>query len=179
MAHVEHILVRHALEGWWRQWVFDPADQLLDGGAWKKNLVVAKAGDLLSWFLKEGGLVGGPLGIQYYALGSGLASWDSAPVQPSPSDVKLQTEIAASRKVPSLTFLDANNNPTATKTDKIELQVTYGTTELNGTTWREFGVFAGDATTSVDTGYLLNHVIHGAFPKTSAITVTRKTRFQF
>jgi hypothetical protein len=136
--------------------------------------------------LKEGGASSPPFGAQYYAIGEGLASWDTSLPSADLTDTSLTAEITGSRKVPAnFTFLDTADDPTAAVTNKIQFDVTYDTTELNDTTWREFAVFGGNAEASpgdpldITKNYMINRVIHPAFPKTNQISVQRITRFTF
>ena len=189
-AHVEHVLSHTPLQGYWLHRVWDRSGSLVDPGKWKRNLIVSKVGSLLAWFMHGG--VGAPSGIQYYALGSGLTSWDAAPAYPAATDTQLETELvdggglATSRKVPTITYLDASLAVVAGPTNILNLSVIYDYNELNSNTppaqnvWREFGVFGGDASaTTPNSGYMINHVVTGAFTKTAQLKVQRTVRFTF
>jgi hypothetical protein len=180
------IISKDRPEGWWKTVVRDRQGRLLGATNWQKNLVVAKVGELMAWLLKEGGASSPPFGAQYYAIGEGLASWDTSLPSADLTDTALTAELTGSRKAPAnFTFLDASDAATSAVTGKIQFDVTYDTTELNTTTWREFAVFGGNAEASpsfpldVTKNYMINHVIHPAFPKTNQISVQRITRFTF
>ena len=190
-AHPTQILSRYPKEGWWKQEVWDRSGSLVDPGIWRKNLIVDKVSELLAWLFKEGG-PSGPSGIQYYALGSGLTSWDTTLPPPASDDVQLETEIvdgmgvAVSRRVPTIEYLDDDDLVTLTKTNRLKLTVIYDYDELNDpgppaqNLWREFGVFGGDADADTpDSGYMINHVTNGVFTKTALLKVRRTLNFQF
>ena len=113
-------------------------------------------------------------GIQYWAVGSGLDSWDNNPVSPLVTETKLTKEIG--RKAISssdLVFVDPitfEDSPTPTTCLKISS--TFYEEECNGT-WREFGIFGGNATTVKDSGYMIDKKHHSVLEKTGEMVVER------
>lgn len=188
-ANPEHVISRSRIQGFWRTRV-QTLDGVMHNDVWRKNLIVNKVSELFAYLLKSAGSVSGPFGIQYYALGAGLAGWDTTLPPPQATDTTLETELvdglgaAASRKVPTITYLDSSGVPTGTNTSRLRLTMVYDYSELNSASapalnkWREFGVYCGNASaTGADTGYLLNHVTHGLFTKTALLRVTREVEF--
>lgn len=102
----------------------------------------------------------GRKGIQYWAVGSGNPLDDVAtPAAPSVTDTKLYAEIA---RVPiTLTYVDNLGNPTVggATSRSIQVQATFGVNVANGNNI-EFGLYGGNATTTADSGLLLNRVTH-------------------
>ena len=138
------------------------------------NLVVNSFLNLVMCLLKQ---QNGYSGIQYWAVGSGASAWDSNPVNPELTATKLTAEIG---RVPisasEITFLDSNNNATTTPTNVIQISHTFGENDCNGT-WREFGIFGGNATATSNSGIMINKRHHQVITKTSEMSVERVMRF--
>lgn len=118
-------------------------------------------------------------GIKYWAVGQGLASWDSSLPEPSPSNTKLVNEIGRVEIVSSeIKYLDGSGNYTDSPTNKIEISHTFGENECNGT-WREFGIFGGNASTTKDSGIMIDKINHKILTKTDTIEVKRTLRITF
>ncbi len=148
---------------------------------WQRNLVVNTIGNLIAarFFGNTGGGDADDKPISYWAIGSGNPSWDTVPGIPSVTDTILVAEFARKLITPSeMTYLDAGDLPTVSNTNKLQIILTFGTSEANGT-WREFGIFGGNATAVLDTGLMINHKIHGSITKTVAIAIERTIRFTF
>jgi len=116
-------------------------------------------------------------GIQYWAVGSGNASWDSSMPTPDVNATQLTAELGR-LAIPAseITFLDSNYEETSTPTNIIQVKHTFGTTDCNGT-WREFGLFGGNATANANSGIMINKRHHAVLTKTSEMTVERTMRF--
>lgn len=144
-------------------------DELIDIKTGKKiysqshNLVVNKFYDLVGGLLKGQASFGG---ILYWAIGEGEGtSWDS--LTPAERDAKslvtlttLYNEIA--RVAVSISYLDAALSPTSTITNRLQITASFGAS-LSGYL-REFSLFGGDATVSLDSGYMVNHKAHVVIP---------------
>ena len=76
----------------------------------------------------------------------------------------------------AITFLDSNLEVTSTPTNMIQVVLTFEENDCNGT-WREFGIFGGNATASANTGILINKKHHSVLTKTSDMIVERHMRF--
>jgi len=119
--------------------------------------------------------------INYFAVGSGLVSWDTTPPTQPYTDTTLTMEyfrkaIAQS----SIIFIDPSTNiPTGgVPSSKIEIDVTLLTTEANGT-MREFGLFGGTATATLDSGEMVDWIVHSRIDKDSSMEIDRKVRIEF
>lgn len=138
------------------------------------NLVVSSFLNLVMCLLKR---QSGYSGIQYWAIGSGATSWDSNTPSPSLDATKLTAEIGRSVINPSdIKFLNNNYEEVSTPTPIIQISHTFGTDECNGT-WREFGIFGGNATASANSGIMINKRHHSVITKTTDMTIERIMRF--
>lgn len=138
------------------------------------NLVVNSFLRLVMCLLKR---QSGYIGIQYWAVGSGAASWDSDIPTPSISATSLTSELGRVAISPSeISFLDSNYNVVNTPTNIIQVTHVFGTSDCNGV-WREFGLFGGNATTSANSGIMINKRHHAILTKTEEMTVERTMRF--
>ena len=140
-----------------------------------QNLVVNSFLNLVMCLLKQHS---GYSGIQYWAIGSGSASWDSNMPNPNLTDVKLTAEIGRVAITPSeITFLDPTSlQGVTTPTNVIQITHTFGENDCNGT-WREFGIFGGNATATSNSGLMINKRHHAVITKTSDMSVERVMRF--
>lgn len=123
------------------------------------NLIVIGFSKLIAALLKN---EAGYVGLQYWAVGEGEgSSWDDLTLEEleaksTESLTQLYGEVA--RAVVSMEFLDASNLPTPLITDKLRIQATFGTS-VSGYL-REFGIFGGNATSTINTGLQIDHIAH-------------------
>ena len=134
------------------------------------NIVVDTTLKLIMGMLK-----GSLKGIQYWAVGKGLASWDNTPVQPLITEDRLTTELG---RKPILASSIVYVNPdtyevSSTPTNCLSIGCTFDETECNGE-WREFGIFGGNATADKDSGFMIDKKHHSVFTKTEDMVVDRK-----
>lgn len=119
-------------------------------------------------------------GIQYWAIGEGSASWDGKdkePPTPSITDNRLTKEIGRVPITPTeIVFLNSDYDVVSVPTNIIQITHLFGTSDCNGE-WREFGIFGGNATTSANSGIMVNKRHHKVINKTSDMTVERIMRF--
>ena len=141
------------------------------------NLVVDNCSRLIASLMKG---QSGFRGITHWAVGSGQSSWDNAnPPAPAVGDTKLFNEtFRKAVQASDITFLDANDNPTASVTNKLQVKVTFTEAEANGDL-REFGLFGGNATNTKDSGLMINRKTHGLIFKTSGMRLERIIRIVF
>lgn len=119
----------------------------------------------------------GYAGIQYWAIGSGNASWDSDPVDPAENATQLTNEIGRVAIASSeIKFVDAEYQESATPTNILQIEHSFGANDCNGT-WREFGLFGGNATTTANSGIMINKKHHAVLTKTADMTIDRTMRF--
>lgn len=116
-------------------------------------------------------------GLQYWAVGSGLSSWDSDIPEPQKDEVRLTNEIGRVQILPEdISFLDTNFDPTTTPTNIILIKKIFNFDECNGI-WREFGLFGGNATSTENSGIMINKRHHAIITKTDDMKVERNLRF--
>lgn len=139
------------------------------------NLVVDACSTLIA------GLMKGVLsGVQYFAVGSGSSSWNNASLpSPAAGDTKLLNETYRKAITANdIKFIDANNAESATPTNRLQISVTFEESEANGEL-RELGLFGGNASSTKNSGYMLNRKIHSLIYKTSGMKLERIIRFTF
>lgn len=138
------------------------------------NLVVNSFLNLVMCLLKQ---QNGYKGVQYWAVGSGASSWDSNMPSPDLDATRLTSEIGrVAITSDEISFLDGSYNESSTPTNIIQIKHTFGASDCNGT-WREFGIFGGNATTAINSGILVNKRHHAVITKTEEMTIERIMRF--
>ena len=144
------------------------------------NIVVKDAGKLIACLMKG---QTGYRGITYYACGSGLDTWgDYTPPAASETDTRLTNEIFRKAITASdITFIDENNATSSVPTNRIQVKVVFNETDFGGATvtLREIGLFGGDASSSSNTGIMLNHKNHQKIIKTNELKLERTVRITF
>lgn len=141
------------------------------------NTVVDSCSKLIACLMKG---QAGQTGIKYWAVGKGDKNWNNdTPPSPTVTDVNLLSETYRKAINPKdIVFLDDNNNPTETITNKLQITITFLENEANGEL-REFGLFGGNATGSVNSGFMINRKIHPLIYKTSGMKLERIIRIVF
>lgn len=152
-----------------------PVDQ-----GWRSNRIVSGSDILIASFLKgEPGLSG----ILYLAIGEGKADWDGTSPTTAAGVQQLSREILRHPIGPAeLTFIDDQNESTKIPTHRLQIEVDFiGADIAKGSyqSLREFGLFGGKANDAINSGYLLNYVIHPRIDLTPNATLTRKLRLSF
>ena len=146
---------------------------------WERNTIVLEFGKLLAYLCKQltaaSFATEGLAGIQKWAVGEGLASWDVSGV-PSPSTSATQLISEVARVTVSMDFLDALNEVTTTVTNKLEISATFD--ESVEGELREFGLFGGKTAevAVADGGIMVNLKNHSKIDKTSATILNRQPR---
>lgn len=116
-------------------------------------------------------------GIKYWAVGSGIASWDDSIPDPEINATRLTAEIGRIAISPSeIKFLDAAGNESATPTGVLQIKHVFGPSDCNGT-WREFGIFGGNATATLNSGLMINKKHHAVITKTNEMSIERTMKF--
>ena len=147
---------------------------------WRPNLIVNAGDRLLAALLKK---QTGFQGILFLAVGEGDALWDTSMPDKSPTTTSLFNEIKRFPIAPDqISFLDETNQPTSAPSNQLEITVelaglafvTEGVQQL-----REFGLFGGDATDAVNSGYMINYAIHHRIDLAPDTQLTRQIRLSF
>lgn len=144
---------------------------------WKRNTIVDDIGKLVACLMKGQAGYGG---IGYWVVGSGLDTWDDVnPPTPNTGDHGVVTELGRKQITSSnISFIDNSGNVTASATNRILIDVTFGNSECNGK-WREFSIMGGNASATAGTGIAINHKTHGIIVKNSQMQIERQIRFTF
>lgn len=151
--------------------------EIIEVHEWEKNIIVKDIGILVACLMKGHP---GYSGMLYWAVGSGLGTWDNMnPPLPSADDHKLVNEIGR-KAIPSasISFVDANGNVSASPTNRLLITLSFGENDCNGE-WREMMIVGGNATSTKDSGVAINHKTHQFIGKTTNVTVDRQIRFTF
>lgn len=117
-------------------------------------------------------------GVQYWAIGSGAAEWDSKTPDPTVYETKLTNEIGrVAIPASEISFLNpADMTVSMTPTNIIQIKHLFDTGDCNGK-WREFGLFGGNATEVSGSGIIINKKHHAVITKTDDMTIERTMRF--
>lgn len=140
------------------------------------NLVVNSFLNLVMCLLKHEDSYAG---VQYWAIGSGLDTWDELEEVPAPNvtESTLTTEIGrAPIALEDIKFLDSNYEVIDVPSNILQISHTFGLEDCNGK-WREFGIFGGNATENADSGLMINKRNHKIITKTDEMIVERTMRF--
>lgn len=149
------------------------ADGRVEVTPWTRNTIVNSVSKAIAYAIAQKG------GATYWAVGSGAESWDTNPVNPSVTDTRLTSEIGR-KEIPSsaIKFLDAQGRETSEITNTIQITLSFGASELNGK-WREFAIVGGGATSSANSGILINHKTHSVIHKNNTMEIERQMKFTF
>lgn len=140
------------------------------------NLIVDGLYKLITSLLSS---KGGYSGLQYWAVGSGSVSWDSELPEPQVNDTRLTQEIGRKQIQPSdFAWVNDSGVVQSTPTNRLRVRVTFSNSECVGT-WREFGIFGGNATSTANSGIMMNHKHHPIITKTAEMEIEREIIFTF
>ena len=144
------------------------ADGTVEVTEWTRNTIVNDCTKAIAYALAQKG------GATYWAIGSGADSWDSSMPNPNPTDTQLVKEIGR-KAIPNsaIKFLTSSGAESSTPTNILQITLVFGAEELNGK-WREFAIVGGNATSSANTGILINHKHHGLIHKTNSMEIERQ-----
>ncbi len=118
-------------------------------------------------------------GITYMGIGRGNVTWDTVPPTQDAADTILEDEFVRKAIAPSdMSFSDGAGTPQLPESRFIMIVVTLAPSEANDSL-REFALFGGDATGTVNTGQMINWIVHNRFDKDSSITIQRTVEFEF
>jgi len=122
--------------------------------------------------------------ISFLALGSGQSTWDADPsnvVKPT-TQTTLETETFRFSLSPNdFVFLNSSSGATLSPqalSSRFKVSYTLGTADANGDL-REFGLFGGDATSTLDSGIMFNWITHPLIQKDNTLTIQRTIDIAF
>lgn len=134
-----------------------------------KNLIVGSASNLMARRMVPGTSWGA--GIGYLEVGTGVGTGTTqAPQGEDASYTALRVPLAR-KAISSWTYLDASGNPTASVTNVVQYTTTFIETEAIGALV-EMGLFGGDATTTLGSGYMFNYKTFPVWNKQSGMKLT-------
>lgn len=141
------------------------------------NTIINDIGKLIACLFKG---ASGYKGLTYWAVGVGSESWDATnPPTALATDTGCVSELGRKAITSSnIEFIDAENNVTSSVTNRIQITVTFGENDCNGT-WREFAIYGGNASSIKGSGIAINHKTHSVMVKTNTMVVERQIRFTF
>ncbi len=153
--------------------------QIWDSG-WKNNLVVQSCNFLLAALMKRETDISG---ISYWAIGTGNPDWDNRIPSPGFTDTQLFNEVA---RVPlalsQIVYIDNENEVSESTTDRLEITATFNADALgfeDAHPLREFGLFGGDASETLNSGFMIDFIIHPPYDLIAGRTLTRKIHLTF
>lgn len=134
------------------------------------NIIVNTASILISRLLKDSSEPTG--GITYLGIGSGNSSWDAFdPPAPTTSQTLLENEFFR-KTISKSTFIDPQTGePTTTKTNIVDYATTLSESEAVGAIM-ELALFGGEASSTINTGTMINWRTFGVINKTNAMTLS-------
>lgn len=134
------------------------------------NIIVNTASILIARLLKDS--TEPNAGISYLAVGSGNDSWNAFdPPAPTTSQTLLEDEFYR-KAISKATFVDPQTaEPTTAKTNIVDYATSFSESEAVGAIM-ELGLFGGEATSSLNTGTMVNWRTFPVINKTNAMTLT-------
>lgn len=134
-----------------------------------KNLIVNMASNFMAKRMRPGTSWGA--GITHLELGTGVGTGTTqAPQVESVAQTALRVPLAR-KTITSWTYLDNAGQPTAAETNVIQLTTTFTETEAIGAIV-EMGLFGGDATATLGTGFMFNYKVFPVWNKQSGMNLT-------
>lgn len=134
-----------------------------------KNLIVNKASNLIAKRMIPGTSWGA--GIGYLEVGTGVGTGTTqAPQSEDLTYTTLRTALAR-RAIDTWTYLDATGNATVSETNVVQYTTTFQDTEAIGAIV-EMGLFGGDASATLGSGYMLNYKVFPVWNKQSGMKLT-------
>lgn len=145
---------------------------------WTDNQIQDTYATFVTMLIKET-VIGQPNvygGVQYLALGTGLVGWDTVAPTQARTDTTLTTETHRISIVgSSITYVDPTTFVvSATPTRAQQFSVIIPNAIVGDL--REFALFGGDATATLDSGRMMSWVVHGKIEKTTLFSITRTYR---
>ena len=143
---------------------------------WRSNRIVSTAWPLVAALLRG---ERDTRGIAFCAIGDGVASWDDLAPHDAPDATHLAHETV---RVPiaanDIGYVDAAGGHASTPTHRLSIPVTL-TATTSPLRLREFALFGGEATAALNSGRMINYVIHPRIDLKVGDVVTRTIRLSF
>jgi hypothetical protein len=169
------------ISGTFRDRIVGPSGEILFDSGWLRNNIMSGCRVLLGSLMKGGS---GFAGLQYWAVGEGLAAWDTTP--PAPQDrtalvKELDRQVITAAQVQFWSpqwQTPGQDLPSGTPSYVLDIRVNF-TNTVWGKTLREFGLFGGNATGAANSGFLINHKVHSPLQVPSGATLQRRLVLTF
>ncbi len=141
-----------------------------------KNLIVANASKFMAKRMRPGANWGA--GITHLEVGTGVGDGTASnPQAPNSAQTVLRSPLAR-KGITSWTYLDASGQPTNSETNILQLTTTFLESEANGAIV-EMGMFGGDASNTIGSGYMFNYKTVPVINKTNEYQLTFAWRLTF
>lgn len=168
------------IKGYYRDIFVDNNNQILWDTPWRSNLIVQNCSVLMAALMKRHEAM---QGILYWAVGKGLPDWDSNNPNRISTISKLYNEVARQAiATEQIIYINDANKPTENPTNRLEVTMEFKGEDIvssGSLSFREFGLFGGDATETKESGFLIDHVIHPRIDMTPGLKLIRKLRLTF
>jgi hypothetical protein len=164
------------LEGRYHDVVRDADDRVVSNRGWHSNAITYGAWTVVTALLRNDPNL---RGLLFCAVGSGDVAWDRAPPSSGASAGRTRLRAEVDRRAlaeSDFVYLDPRGNAARGPTDRLEVTARFAWPQ-GSKVLREFGLFGGDATATVNTGYLMNYVMHPVISLAAGQTLTRRVRF--
>jgi hypothetical protein len=134
-----------------------------------KNLIVSKASQFMAKRMRPGASWGS--GITHLEVGTGFGTGSTqAPQVESIAQTGLRVPLAR-KAITSWTYLDGAGQATASETNVVQITTTFIETEAIGAIV-EMGLFGGDATVTLASGYMFNYKVFPVWNKQNGMQLT-------
>jgi hypothetical protein len=134
-----------------------------------KNMIVTKASTLMANRMRPG--ASWESGIGYLEVGTGVGTGTTDnPQKETVTDEHLKVPLARN-PITSWTYIDSAGNPVVGPTNRLRLTTTFAEAEALGAQ-TEIGLFGGNATSTLDSGYMFNYKTHPVWTKTNDLQLT-------
>lgn len=164
------------ITGYYKDAITNPLCAIAASNGWKKNKIVNDCSKLLAALMKNQPDFDG---VMYLAVGQGLLEWDNNRPEATKETSQLVDEIARFQiNEDNISFVGGGAEPTY----EIEVTVDIAGSDLVSQGYqflREFGLFGGNATTTADSGYMIDYVIHPRIDLTPQDIINRQVRLWF
>jgi hypothetical protein len=141
-----------------------------------KNLIVTKASQLMAKRMRPGASWGA--GITHLEVGTGVGTGTAqAPQGENAAQTALRQPLAR-KAITSWSNLDGSGNPAGSDTNVLQLTTTFVENEANGALV-EMGLFGGDATSTLGSGFMFNYKVFPAINKDNTMQLTLVWKLTF
>lgn len=168
------------LRGKYRDIIVTSKGRVQWDSGWHCNLIVEQCRVLLAALMKGDEEMDG---ILYCAVGAGEKDWDSQRPIPPLTTAQLTNEVYRMPvSAEQITYLDETDQPSEIPTGRLEITIEFHGEDMvsNGyQSLREFGLFGGNATEEVNSGLMIDYIIHPRIDLIPSTELRRSVRLTF